>query len=108
MKRKRNTRTGQRRARLVAARGGLFGGGGLAQDIELVDGDAPVEVGTLVEQQLELAHSLGLALEHVEGVKAITEAKLNGEQTTKKKKMNDEERVREGWKDICVELTSSG
>jgi len=59
------------RARLVA-RGGLFGGGGLAQDIELVDGDAPVEVGTLIEQQLELAHSLGLALEHVEGVKAIT------------------------------------
>lgn len=38
----------------------------------MVDGDASVEVGTLVEQQLELAHSLGLALEHVEGVKGVT------------------------------------
>jgi hypothetical protein len=51
----------------------LFGGGELAEDIESVDGDAAVEVGALVELQLELAHALGLALEGVrEEVKEST------------------------------------
>lgn len=36
-----------------------------AEDIQFVDRDSPVEIGALLEEYLELSHSLSLALEYV-------------------------------------------